>query len=440
VSGGTVLDPSAARRLVEARLGRHPQDMLETAVALEAWAGLPAQRALDTAREVMRDASPAREESAGALPERHDEKGALLDALTFLSTVIAIACWTAPLADRAGTRTVGHAVMLALPVTLGLQWGLSSRYLVRENGRAQLARRRGVLALGALALVGVGWLGLGESGLIAGLLTVTWVAGTVLLQCRRARPYAAGILATTIALLAGVAPVPVLAVAAASAALATLAALRPPAEPMRAAGARWTRVVAATVIGAGTGILLISDPTVTWTEDAVPAVGLLPAAVAGFWGSYRLRGLGFAIPRAAWRVGVDAAPPRGLASAPLRLLLSAMAELLAIVAGLSIALLLLTPWLGEPSEAAGLLVGFGLLAPAMLLTSVLESLGRARVVLFAIACAAAAEAAVRWTDTAPFPGVGLVAAGAVATALLLPVAVVVLGRPARTLATALWIT
>jgi hypothetical protein len=33
-----------------------------------------------------------------------------------------------------------------------------------------------------------------------------------------------------------------------------------------------------------------------------------------------------------------------------------------------------------------------------------------------------------------------VVAGAVATALLLPVAIVALGRPARTLATALWIT
>ena len=437
---GAVFDPPEARRLVEARLGRHPQDMLEAAVALEAWAGLPAQRALDTAREVMRDASPEPETSAGALPEHRDEPGALVDAITFLMTVIAIACWTTPLADRVGATTVGHAVMLALPVTLGLQWGLSSRYFVREHGRAQLGRRRGVFALGACGLVGASWLAFGESGLIAGLLTMTWVAGTVLVQCRRPRRYAAGILLTTVALLAGLAPLAVLGVAAAAAMLAAFVALRPPDEPPRSTGARWTRVSAATAIGAGTGVLLIIDPTVTWTEGAVPAVGLVPAAVAGFWGSYRLRGLGHEMPRSAWRVGVGAAPPRGLRSAPLRLMLSAMAELIAIVAVLSAGLLLLTPWLGDADEAAGLLLGFGLLAPAMLLTGVLESLGRARAVLTALACAAAAEAYVRWSDIAPFPGVGLVLAGAVATALLLPVALVVLGRPARTLATTLWIS
>ena len=97
----------------------------------------------------------------------------------FLTTVIAIACWTAPLAASVGVEVVGRAVMLALPVTLGLQWGISSRFFAREHGRAQLARRRPVLALAACALVAAGWLALGQAGLIAGLLTVTWVAGTV---------------------------------------------------------------------------------------------------------------------------------------------------------------------------------------------------------------------------------------------------------------------
>ena len=47
-----------AHRLVEARLGRDPQDMLEAAVVLEAWAGTPAQRALEVARELMPALSP----------------------------------------------------------------------------------------------------------------------------------------------------------------------------------------------------------------------------------------------------------------------------------------------------------------------------------------------------------------------------------------------
>jgi hypothetical protein len=437
---GTLLDSSVARRLVEARLGRRPQDMLEAAVALEAWAGLPAQNALDTAREVMRSTAPAREASAGPLPELQGEREALAESLALLITVIAIACWTAPLAEHAGARTVGQAVMLALPVTLGLQWGLSCRYLVREHGRAHLGRRRPVLALGATALVGGAWLALGQAGLIAGLLTVTWVAGTVLVQCHRAAGYAAGILLTTAALLAGLAPMTVLAVAAAAAVLTALAALRPPADPPRASGARWTRVGAAAAIGAGIGGMLILDPTVGWTAGAEAAVGLLPSAVAGFWGSYRLRGLGHALPRAVWGVRVGSDAPRGLGSPPLRLLLGVLGELGLIAAALSAALLLVTPWLDAVDGAAGLLVGFALVAAATLVCGVLESLGRARAVLLAVVCAVAAEAVLRWSEAEPFPGIGLVVAGALATALLLPVAVLALGRPARTLATTLWIS
>ena len=182
-------------------------------MALEAWAGLPAQRALDTAREVMRDASPEPETSAGALPEHRDEPGALVEAHDVpddgdRDRVLGHA------ARRPRRRdAVGRGVMLALPVTLGLQWGLSSRYFgPRARARALGGRPRPRGRLVAVAR-GAGWLALlGEAGLIAGLLTVTWVGGTVLVQCRRwPRRYAAGILLTTVALLAGPAPLAVLA-------------------------------------------------------------------------------------------------------------------------------------------------------------------------------------------------------------------------------------
>ena len=76
------------------------------------------------------------------------------------------------------------------------------------------------------------------------------------------------------------------------------------------------------------------------------------------------------------------------------------------------ALVLLSPWSGPTGDAVGLLAGFGLLAPATLLAGVLESLGRAPVVLAAFALAAGAEALLRWGDLAPFAGAGLVAGGA----------------------------
>jgi hypothetical protein len=66
----TTISAERAGRLVEARLDRLPQDMLEAAVVLEAWAGVPAGRALDAGRELMAVRTPEREKSAGALRRR----------------------------------------------------------------------------------------------------------------------------------------------------------------------------------------------------------------------------------------------------------------------------------------------------------------------------------------------------------------------------------
>jgi hypothetical protein len=85
------------------------------------------------------------------------------------------------------------------------------------------------------------------------------------------------------------------------------------------------------------------------------------------------------------------------------------------------------------------LAGFALLALASMLVGLLESMGRGRWALVAVGCAAAAEAAIRVSGTDPFPGTGLVVAGAVGTVLVLPAVVDLLRRPASTLATALWI-
>ena len=92
-------DVLRARRLVEARLGRPPQDALEAAVVLEAWAGVPAQQALETARAVM-SAQPAAPETSRAAPAAASRPpGQLLEGLSFVVAVAAIALWAAPLAS-----------------------------------------------------------------------------------------------------------------------------------------------------------------------------------------------------------------------------------------------------------------------------------------------------------------------------------------------------
>ena len=146
-------------------------------MALEAWAGVPAQGALARRARSCATWPPSRRPARARCPTSGEEHGALVEALTFLMTVIAIACWAAPLAASAGADVVERAVMLALPVTLGLQWGLSGRYFSREQGRSALARHRATLALAAGGLAALGWLWLEQAGLIAALLTITWVGG-----------------------------------------------------------------------------------------------------------------------------------------------------------------------------------------------------------------------------------------------------------------------
>jgi hypothetical protein len=85
------------------------------------------------------------------------------------------------------------------------------------------------------------------------------------------------------------------------------------------------------------------------------------------------------------------------------------------------------------------MVGFALVALASMAVGLLESLGRGRWALVAVACGASAEAFVAIGDVRPFSGVGLVVGGGVIVGLALPVVGALLRRPASTLATALWI-
>jgi hypothetical protein len=434
-----LLQPAKAELLVEARLGREPQDMLEAAVVLEAWAGLPAQAALAAARKMMPATPREAQASVGQLPARTSREGVLVEGSALIVTVIAIACWAAPLTSSLGVQVVERALMLALPVTLALQWALRARYLDRSDGLAQLAVRGLYLALGACALVAVPALALGVGGTIAGLLTVTWTGGTILVRRGWPAAYAAQVLVATPPMVLGVAPLRVLGATAALTVIGTALALRGSIAPEERSPGYWRRGVTAGVIGAGLGLMLVLDHTVSWTDGAVPALALLPSTVASFWGGYHLRHLERAIPGALSGVSAREPARRGVAWPPLGVLLGAVARLLALCAALSAALLALTPWLGASARGAGILVGFALLALATVLVSLLESMGRGWWSVVVVAGAAAAELAVRLSDADPFPGTGMVVGGALAIVLVLPAVIGMLSRPASTLATALWI-
>ena len=184
---------------------------------------------------------------------------------------------------------------------------------------------------------------------------------------------------------------------------------------------RWTRAGGGALIGAAIGLLLVSDASVTWTEGTSPALALLPSTIASLWAGHRLWTLEHLIPHAV--TGVAVGSP-GASRAPLAGLVGSIARLVLLTAALSAVLLVVEP------GSASLLAGFGLLALATLLASLLESLGRAQ---WAVAGVLAGLAVV-WS------GAPLAAGAAVAVLVLLPPVLVLLARPARTLATALWIT
>jgi hypothetical protein len=433
------LEPADAELIVEARLGRPPQDMLEAAVVLEAWAGVPARSALAAARELIPEVPRAPQPSVGRLPAPSVHQAGLLPGVAFIVTVIAIACWASPLASSLGGHVVERGLMLALPLTLALQWGLQSRYLNHPQGVAQLAGRRRGLLVGAAALVAVPAGVLGVAGVLAGLLAVTWTGGTLLAGCRRPLTYAIIVLAATPAMLTRVEVMAVLAAVAVATTGAVALALRAPAVPARPTPGRWPRAIAAGAIGLGLGLMLVLDRTVGFTEGAVPALALLPSTVASAWGGYHLRHLEQAIPRSVSGIAAGDPYARGVAWPPFSVLLGALGRLLLLAAALSLVLLAFTPWLGASARGVGLLVGFGLVALATLLVGLLEAMGRGRWALVAVAFAAAAEAAIRVAGSDPFPGTGLVVGGTLAVVLVLPAVIGQLIRPARTLATALWI-
>ena len=440
-----------AARLVEARLGRAPQDVLEAAVVLEAWAGVPAQRALETARALMPAVPAAPVASGSRPPTARRPRGLLVEGAAMLVTVAAIALWAEPLADALGAGVVGPALTWALPLTLGLQWALRARHLGRPSGLAGLRRRRGALVAAAVALLAAGTVTLGTAGALAAALTVTWTSGSILLRRGWVAGYAAIVGCAAPAMLAGAPAQATVAAAGALTAGGAWLALAEPrprpqgslarrdGEPRRAdspraerAGApgRWGRTLGAGLTGVGVGLLLIGDASVSWAGGALVALALLPSAAGGLWAGYALWRLTDVFPRSLSGVAAcDGTRPS--VRRPVGVLAGAIARLALVTAAGSAVVLALSPTVG-----GGLLAGFGLVALAGLLVALLESLGRPGWAAVGIAAGLGAEL----TAPTPFAGAALVAGGAAAVAVMVPAAFVLLVRPARTLATALWIT
>jgi hypothetical protein len=443
------ITPERALAIVTARIRRPPQDALEAAVVLEAWSGIPADQSLPLAREVMaaaaledgkHDASGTRppHKAAGAQPD----SGVIVESVSLMVSMIAVATWAAPLGVELGVPLIERALFVALPLTLCLQWALRSRYLANPSGIPRLRADGGRLAALVVVLLALPAAVFGLAGLVAALLVGAWVGGTVLVRRGWALLYVAIVIAAALAMASGrVSPVVVLAIASVITsgvvALAIGTDRRPP--PTRQPPS-WAGVGNAGLIGLALGVMLVGDPSAGWgVHGALPAIALLPAMVGSLWGGYYLWRFQELVAQAIEGVPVADANRVSVTGIALSVFGGAVLRLAAATTALSLLLLGLASATGTPVSSSSLLAAFGCIALVTLVASLIVSLGFAPFALLSVAAGVALELVIAPTQPPGIPGAGILLGSALTTLVALPPLLIVLMRPGRVLATALWI-
>ena len=426
--------------LTQARLGRAPRDRLEATIVLEAWDGRPARRALSDARSLVGHEPPlANGKGRIDLGDDSERVSVIGEAVALVLSILSVAAWARPLSRELGAHTLAHAIQIALPVAVGLQWAVRSRYLSRRKGLALLAREG--IALSCAVAVGVELpVAVGpRGGTVAALLIAVWVGGTVLTRRGWGLLYAFSLVLTTIALDLGFSPYVVLgALAALTVGLCCAAVLtrrvstddRPGSVP---------RAVLAAVLGAGIGILLVGDPSLGWGVRGVhPAIALVPSVIGSFWGGYHLWNLYGEIPLGLSGVPLERASRVGFTDPAMRVFLGAVLRLLGATVVLSGIVIALGRWT-QGTDALSVFVAFGCAALVSMMVSLLESLAFQRAALVAVGVALLSEFAWRHLVHVHTAGSALAVGAMVGILVTVPPLIAVLSRSGRVLATTLLI-
>ena len=322
-------------------------------------------------------------------PGRRD--GTLSEAIALIMAILAVASWAGPLSRQVGTSVLEQAIVIALPLTLALQWAIRSRYLSRRSGLACLAHDR--LSLGAVAVLGI-WgplMLLRPYGPLAGMFVAIWVGGTVLARRGWALGYGLLLVAAVIGLQADVPAYPLLETLTGIVLVGGVVAVRTGEKGSNEPAGRVGRALWAGAIGAALGGLLVGDPSLGWgVHGAFPALALLPSVLGSFWGGYHLWKFYDAVPRGLQGVALKQANDRDRNGAALAIFLGALLRLLGTTIVLSGLVLFIAQWTSGTNRLS-LFVGFGCVALVTLLVNVLESLAYARWALFAALASIATE-------------------------------------------------
>jgi hypothetical protein len=430
-----------ATGVIEARLGRGAQDVLEAAVVLEAWGGVRANAALSLGSRIVPPKPPMWTPGRFTTEEPGSRDSILAEAIALIMAILAVASWAGPLSRQVGTSVLEQAIAIALPTTLALQWAIRSRYLSRRSGLACLARDR--VAVCALALIAIeGPLMLLDSyGRLAGMFVAIWVGGTVMARRGWALAYGFVLVAAVVGLELKVSAYPLLegltALIIASAVYAVASGGGRLDEPAGRVG----RALWAGAIGAALGGLLVGDSSLGWgVHGAFPALALLPSVLGSFWAGYHLWKFYDAIPRGLQGVGLERANEREVRGAAMSIFGGSLLRLLGTTLVLSGIVIAIGQWTSGTNRWS-LFVGFGCVALVTMLVNLLESLAYARLAFFAALASVTTElvlSRIVLTHGAP-PGTALIAGALMGIVVALPPLLRLLLRPGRVLATSLWI-
>jgi len=431
--------PAEADGIVRARLGRPAQDLLEAAVVLEAWGGVRSEDALALDAGILpRSVEPELHRRRRMEPEPDGRESVVAEGVALVAAIVAIAAWAGPLGHQLGHAVLERALLVALPLTIGIQWAIRSRYLSRRAGLRCLAEEWAPVLLAAVALAASLAL-LAPFGAVAAAFVASWVGGTVLARRGWGLLYGALVAGEALALGDGAAAGASLAALAGAVLLCCVVAVRTAGSASLEAPGRLSRALGAFLIGALLGGVLVGDQSLGWgVHGAFPALALVPSVVGSLWGGVHLWQFHAAIPRelrgvplAQGHAPIGRGPAAGI-------VLGAIARLVGVTALLSALVVLAGRWT-HGTDKTGLLVAFGFAALVCLLVGLHESLGYARWALLVAAASLAIELSVHRFVIVSTPGAGLIAGAGAGTLLALAPLVGRLRRPGRVLATALWI-
>ena len=322
--------------MIEARLGRGAQDVLEAAVVLEAWGGMRANSALSLGSRVVPPKPPRWTPGRLTTEESGRRESIITEAIALIMAILAVASWAGPLGRQVGTAVLTQAIVIALPTTLALLWAIRSRYLSRRSGFIWLSRDRIVLL--AIAILGIEapLMLLSSYGPLAGMFVAIWVGGTILSRRGWGLFYGLLLVGTVIALQADLPAYPLLLGLTAIILIGAVTAIRTSHERSKEPAGRVGRALWAGAMGAALGGVLVGDSSLGWgVHGAFPALALLPSIFGSFWGGYHLWQFYDAVPRGLQGAGLERANERSARGPAMRVFLGAVGRLLLLTVALS---------------------------------------------------------------------------------------------------------